>query len=113
MSAEPSGLSRTRWGPLSMLEGVIGGHAFPVFMIAALLLFQAALLALLLLPTGDEGLGAFAEAFKVWCFGYDPATGNLEMAYVVMLIVDPLVLGALVVGVWWVWTRMIRAERSN
>lgn len=100
-------------GAVARLQAALAGPAFPAFMLTALALFQALMLGLLLLPTGGEGLGAFAEQFKVWCFRYDPATGTLEPAYVVMLIADPLLLGALVVGVWWRPLRTALRERPR
>jgi protein SCO1/2 len=74
---------------------------FPVFMLAALVLYKLLLLGLILLPAGDEGMARFAEAFRVWCFGLDPATGRMELGYVASSFGEPLVLGAIVALVWW------------
>jgi len=54
----------------------------------------------LFIPTGNDALGAFAASFKTWCFGYDPATGRIEVAYLVMMMVNPLILSGLVFVVW-------------
>jgi protein SCO1/2 len=74
---------------------------FPVFVIAAVLLWQVLLLALLLLPAGDPAAGGFLTQFRVWCFGLDPATGALDGAIVAMTFTEPLFLAAIVAAVWW------------
>jgi protein SCO1/2 len=83
------------------LQRFFGSWRFPAFALPLLLLVQAAMLGLLLVPAGEGPLGRFAEELKVWCFGYDPATGSVQRAYVAMFLLDPLVLGALVTLVWW------------
>lgn len=93
--------------PLRKLQSLIAGWRFPVFMLALLATFQVWLLAALTLPAADDGVGAFAESFRVWCYGYDPATGTFEWAYVATLILDPVMLAGVVLGVWW---RPLRAQ---
>ena len=91
-------------------ESFLAGWRFPSLMLAVLASWPLLLLAVLLVPTGGDGeMAAFAEQFKTWCFGYDPATGEMQMAYVGMLVVNPLLLSAVVLGVWvrplkWGWT---------
>jgi protein SCO1 len=72
----------------------------PAFALALMLLYKAALITILVLPRSSSAVGQFAEEFKTWCFGYDPATGKLEPAYVVTMLVEPLVLGTAVVIFW-------------
>lgn len=79
---------------------IAGGH----FALAALALLSAFLVMtslMLLWPAAHSGLGSLANDFRVWCFGFDPATGRMEWLYVVMMLVDPLVLGAILLAVWW------------
>lgn len=92
------------------LVRAIGGPGFPSFMLAALTFTQLLLFALLLIPAAPEGLGAFAESFKVWCFGYDPATGSMKWIYPIMLLVNPLMLDLVIVVVWWVPLRTALRE---
>lgn len=89
-------------------ESFLAGWRFPSLVLAVLAAWPLLLLAILLVPAGEGEMAAFAEQFKVWCFGYDPATGELQMAYVGMLLVNPLILALLVFGVWirplkWGW----------
>lgn len=74
---------------------------FPVLVLSVLLAFKALVLLVLFVPAAPTGFGAFAEEFKVWCFGFDPATGHMESAYVGLALAEPLVIGAVIVGVWW------------
>lgn len=82
------------------IQGFFEGGGFPVFALCLIVFYQLLLLALLLMPAGETGLAAFADEFRVWCFGYDPATGSLEWGYVAGMMTPPLVLGAVLVLVW-------------
>jgi protein SCO1/2 len=64
-------------------------------------------------PATPTAFGAFAEEFKVWCFGYDPAKGTLERAYVGLTLAEPLVLGLVITGVWWRPLRDILRSRPR
>jgi len=83
------------------VERFMAGWQFPAFVLSLLVLYKLLLLGLLLIPSSNEALGAFAEEFRIWCFGYDPATGRLEMGYVLTMLLEPIVLGAVVLVVWW------------
>lgn len=76
------------------------GHRAPAFALALVLLYKALLVTILLWPPSRSALGQFAEEFKTWCFGYDPATGKLQPAYVATMLLEPLVLGSAVVLLW-------------
>ena len=65
----------------------LSGGAFPVFAISLLACWEAFLIGVLLVPPSPSPLGAFAEDFRIWCFGYDPATGRTEWAYVMSMLV--------------------------
>jgi protein SCO1 len=86
---------------IEALDGFVGGWRFPTLALSILLAWPTLLLSVLLLPTDAGPMAAFAEQFKVWCFGYDPATGSIETVYVVLLIVNPLVLVSVVLLGWW------------
>jgi protein SCO1/2 len=86
---------------MSRFERLMGGWRFPVAALSLLAFGTLLSAAMLLMPSGNTAFHAFAEEFRVWCFGYDPATGKVETAYVVMVLTDPLVLAAVIVGVWW------------
>jgi protein SCO1 len=92
-------------------QEALASWRFPIFMFCMLGFIQLLMLSSFLIPAGDDQLGLFAESFKVWCFGYDPETGRIEQAYVVMLLVNPLVLAAVVTMVWWEPLRQLRAQR--
>ncbi len=95
---------------LRKLEEFLSGSRFALMALSILLSMELLLLAMLLLPTAPQGLGAFAEEFRVWCFGYDAATGKLQMGYVVVLLAHPPVLGSVVFLVWYKPLReMLRA----
>lgn len=85
---------------VSAMDWLFAGHRAPAFMLALVLLYKALLIAILLIPPSSSGLGAFAEEFKIWCFGYDPSTGRMQSAYVVVMLAEPLVLGGAVILLW-------------
>lgn len=73
---------------------------FPVVMISTMMFTVLLMTVTLLIPESESAASAFAREFKVWCFGYDPSTGDLEWAYVWMFLVQPWVMMALVALVW-------------
>ncbi|MCO5165932.1 MAG: SCO family protein [Planctomycetes bacterium] len=83
------------------LQRFIASWRFPALVLPLLVFVQLLLLSLLLVPDDAGPLARFAEEMKVWCFGYDPASGRLQPAYVVMIVVDPAILCGLVAAVWW------------
>ncbi len=90
------------------MRSFLPGWRFPSLTLAVLAAWPLLLLAVLAIPAGEGEMAEFAQQFKTWCFGFDPATGELQMAYVVMLIVNPLILSAVVLAVWirplqWGW----------
>ncbi|MBW2279732.1 MAG: SCO family protein [Deltaproteobacteria bacterium] len=82
------------------VEIFFGGGRFPAFAVSLLVLWEVVLVGLLLAPGGSTGLGAFADEFRVWCFGYDPATGRLEAGYVMGMLTPPLMLAAMFALFW-------------
>lgn len=84
------------------------GTGLPVFLFAAVGLYEAALLAIIFAPLEYGWLGDFAREFKVWCFSYDPRTGGMEWAAVGMMLLEPLfVVGVTVV----LWRRVLATQR--
>lgn len=64
----------------------------------------------LVLPRADSGAGAFAEQFRIWCYGLDPVTGSMEWSYVAMFLIQPLgVCGV----IWLVWGKQVRAALAS
>lgn len=86
---------------LRSVQRFMSSWRFPAVVLPLLGLVQLLLLALLVVPAEAGVLSRFAEDMKVWCFGYDPATGGLQPAYVLMVVVDPAILAGLVTVVWW------------
>jgi len=86
---------------LEIFRNLLIGSAFPAFALSLLVCWVVFLIAMLLAPSGASGLGAFAEDFRIWCFGYDPETGHTEWAYVMAMIVPQFVIGAFIAYFWW------------
>jgi protein SCO1/2 len=95
------------------VQRFFGSWRFPALVLSVLLSFKLLALLVLVVPSAPTGLGAFAEEFKVWCFGYDPAKGTLESAYVGLTLAEPLVLGGVIAAVWWRPLRGILSERPR
>ncbi len=86
---------------LEIFRNLVTGAAFPAFALSLLVCWEVFLIAMLLAPWNASGLGAFAEDFRVWCFGYDPATGSTEWAYVMAMTVPQFTIGAFIALFWW------------
>lgn len=95
---------------LSRIQGFFSSWRFPALALSALGAFELLLVVMLLVPSSADALGAFAEEFRTWCFGWDPATGKMEWAYVAMMMAHPVVIGGLVAAVWW---RPLREARAR
>jgi protein SCO1 len=63
--------------------------------------YEVLVLVMLVVPLGGTGLAGFAEEFRTWCFGLDPATGHMQWSYVLAMTSPPVLLGLGVIGVWW------------
>jgi protein SCO1/2 len=86
---------------LEVFRNLLTGSAFPAFTLSLLACWVIFLIAMLLAPAGATGLGAFAEDFRIWCFGYDPATGHTEVAYVMSMILPQFMIGGIIAYFWW------------
>jgi len=86
---------------LEIFRNLLTGPAFPAFALSILACWEIFLIAMLLAPSGSTGLGAFAEDFRIWCFGYDPATGRTEVAYVMSMILPQFMIAGFIAYFWW------------
>ena len=86
---------------LEAFRNLVTGAAFPAFALSLLVCWEVFLIAMLLAPSSASGLGAFADDFRIWCFGYDPATGSTESAYVMAMIGPQFMIGVFIAFFWW------------
>ena len=70
---------------------------FPAIAISILVSYATFLIGVLLAPNSLP----LVEEFKIWCFGYDSATGGVEWGYVWMFLVQPFIMAGLVAVMWW------------
>lgn len=87
-------------GPLARVERFFTGHGFAALVLGVVALFALGTAALLLWPAAPSGAGAFAEQFRVWCFGADPGTGATRKVMVTIAYLDFAALFALVAYLW-------------
>jgi protein SCO1/2 len=95
---------------LERIRRFIVGGGLPAFALCLLFFYELLLVGLLFTPPAATGFGAFAEEFRVWCFGYDPATGSTEWAYVMAMTLPQLMLGAVLALMWWEPLRAVIAR---
>ena len=91
----------TRRPLLERLVEFFSGWQFAAFALAAIGAYELLVLAMLFVPVTDDAFGRFAEDFKTWCFGWDPATGRSQPMYLVLMLSEPLVLGLVLAAVYW------------
>jgi protein SCO1/2 len=87
-----------RWA--GALERCFESWLFPWSVLGIIMTWTSAQLAALLLPDELPWLGRLPEQLKIWCFGYDPATGTLPWAAVAVMSAAPLILGGTLLLVW-------------
>jgi protein SCO1/2 len=75
-----------------------------------LIFWDLLLVALLLTPASETGVGALAQELRVWCFGLDPATGSVEWAFVLSMLTPPLMVGGMLLAFWWQPLRQMLAR---
>lgn len=96
-------------GASHRLREFFTGTGFPLFLLAAVFVYEAFLLAVVFAPESTDAWGGFAREFKQWCFSYDSRTGGMQWAAVWVMIVEP----AFVVGVAvFLWRRGLRPLRT-
>ncbi|MFO0570523.1 MAG: SCO family protein [Polyangiaceae bacterium] len=116
VSAEPNPLARDDHSglprPLAWMHVFFSSWRFPILMLAVLAAFDLFQLAMLLVPASMPGIGAFAEEFRVWCYGLNQETGRLEKSYVAIFLLQPAVMCGVLGFVWWKQVRAaLRYER--
>lgn len=82
------------------IADAMAGWRFAALAVCILVFFTLFLIAVLMIPTGESGIGAFARDVRTWCFNYDPATGEMDWFYVTVMLSKPLVIAAAVAVVW-------------
>ena len=82
------------------LADAMQGWRFAALAVFTLVFFTVFLIAVLMIPTGETGIGAFARDVRTWCFNYDPATGEMDWFYVTVMLSKPLVIAGLVALIW-------------
>jgi len=82
------------------LTRALAGWRFPVFLLSCLAFFTLLVGVIVLAPTSGSASGSFADAFRVWCFGYDPATGAMQWVAVGTMLTQPFLLAGFVLAVW-------------
>lgn len=95
---------------LERIEYFFTSWRFPSFMICTLGLSWILVMLMAFVPVTDSVWGAFAEDFKVWCFGYDPETGSMQWIYLAMFTINPIML---VMVILFVWIEPLREVYSN
>ena len=86
---------------LRIIERFFVSWRFAAFATPLLVAFALLLAALLWVPPAESGLGAFAEEFRVWCFGADSAATGASAFMKFATFFEVLSLGALIALVWY------------
>lgn len=94
---------------LHPVKGFFTGTGLPLFLLAAVVVYEAFLLAVVFAPESTGAWGGFAREFKQWCFRYDPRTGGMEWAAVWVMLVEPAFVVAVAV---YLWRRGLRRLRT-
>lgn len=82
------------------LQNVFNGWKFPVFALSTVIFLDVFMFGVFLIPKSTSFWGSMVEDFKVWCFGYNPATGQVEWSYVISMIVSSVILVATILLAW-------------
>lgn len=98
---------------LDKMSSWMSGWKFPSFALFVLLFYTILMSLSLLIPESDSVAGQFIKDFKVWCFGYDPATGKLQWIYVAMLLTNPFLLGFIIGAAWYPQLKAIIIDRPK
>ncbi len=90
------------------VRGFFTGAGLPLFLLAAAVVYEAFLLAVVFAPESTGAWGGFAREFKQWCFGYDARTGGMEWAAVWVMLVEPAFVVGVAVFLWRAGLRKLR-----
>lgn len=83
------------------LHWLFADWRFPTLVLWTMFFYEVLLFALLLAPDTGGPMSDFTRDFKMWCFGYDPATQRVQPMYVVMMLTEPAALSATLLIFWW------------
>jgi protein SCO1/2 len=86
---------------IERIRDFLTGGGFPAFAIALLACWELLIIAIMFLPASPTPLGAFAEDFRIWCLGYDPATGQIEWALALSMLLPQLIMISFIALFWW------------
>lgn len=81
------------------LQRFFASWRFPALVLAVLTAYAALTLVVLLVPA-PPALAAFADEFRMWCFGWDPAKKTMERVYVFQAFAEPIGLSFVVAFLW-------------
>ncbi len=84
-----------------MLARFFGTGRFAAFALALLATWEAFLVVVAFVPAPPGALAAFAQEFRVWCLGADPATGRMTLGSVGPVLAEAPLLGLLIAALWW------------
>ncbi|MBI4517532.1 MAG: SCO family protein [Deltaproteobacteria bacterium] len=96
-----SGTSASYPAPLGAVHEFFAGWRFPAFLLFAVLFAGVGFAVMLAIPAGDTALAQFAEDFRIWCFGAQGATGAARSSFVTAFALQPILLAAITLAVWW------------
>lgn len=85
---------------LDAVRRFFSGGRFPVFALSLVFFYELVLIAMIFIPASPSGLGAFAEDFRIWCFGYDPATGHMSLSYPLSFLAPPALMSLCFALLW-------------
>lgn len=85
---------------MHLLDRFFSTWRFAVAATSLILCLVGLMAAVLLVPAPPGPAAEFAESFKIWCFGYDPATGTYEWGYVWMFLIQPFVMLGFILMIW-------------
>ncbi len=101
----------TEPGLLDKLQDFFASWRFPVLALSIVGSYELLLLVLLVFPQGAGEMSTFADEFRTWCFGYDPATGKMQWVFVFTTLAAPLVLILVTSLTWYQPLRQILKQR--
>jgi hypothetical protein len=85
---------------VNAIGGFLSSGFFALLIIMTVVLWTAVMIAVMAWPQTFTPVSSFAGQLKIWCFGYDPVTGKVNMAKLAMLVLDPIFLALLVYAIW-------------
>lgn len=91
-------LSMEKW--VQKITDFVSSGSFAMVILMTVALWTLVMLVILFWPQNFSNSAALMSSFKMWCFGYDPLTGQYNKPQLLMLVLDPLFIGGIVFVVW-------------